>query len=74
MALSGDRDVVLAEAEDATLPEDFAEIGPRSDPGVAPLSLGQEGLWLFQQLYPDNTALSILRTLAGRQAPCSERA
>ena len=46
-----------------TLPEDFAEIAPRSDPGVAPLSFGQEGLWLFQQLYPDNTALSILRTL-----------
>src|SRR5208282_6099734 len=54
-------DVVLA--EDATLPEDFAGIAPRSDPGVAPLSFGQEGLWLFQQLYPDNTALSILRTL-----------
>jgi len=53
--------VVLA--EDATLPEDFAEIAPRSDPGVAPLSFGQEGLWLFQQLYPDNTALSILRSL-----------
>src|SRR5271166_3900585 len=63
MALSGDRDVVLAQAEDATLPEDFAEIAPRSDPGVAPLSFGQEGLWLFQQLYPDNAALSILRTL-----------
>ena len=53
----------MAFAEDVTLVEDFAEIAPRSDPGVAPLSFGQEGLWLFQQLYPDNAALSILRTL-----------
>ena len=50
-------------AEDAGLGDDIAEIVPRSDPGVAPLSFGQEGLWLFQQLYPDNTALSIIRTL-----------
>jgi hypothetical protein len=53
----------VAFAEDVTLVEDFAEMPPRSDPGVAPLSFGQEGLWLFQQLYPDNAALSILRTL-----------
>jgi amino acid adenylation domain-containing protein len=50
-------------AEDAGLGDDIAEIVPRGEPGVAPLSFGQEGLWLFQQLYPDNTALSIIRTL-----------
>jgi amino acid adenylation domain-containing protein len=43
--------------------KDFPEIARRSDPSVAPLSLGQEGLWLFQQCYPDNVSLNLFRVL-----------
>jgi amino acid adenylation domain-containing protein len=39
------------------------EITKRDDQGSAPLSLAQESLWLFQQLFPDNTVLNTFRTL-----------
>jgi len=40
-----------------------AKIERRSDQGIAPLSLAQEGQWLLQQRFPDSAMLNIFRTL-----------
>ena len=45
------------------MPGAVIKIAPRGNPVSAPLSLAQEGLWLFQQLFPDNAVLNTFRTL-----------
>jgi amino acid adenylation domain-containing protein len=39
------------------------ETAGRGDLRIAPLSYGQEGLWLLQHLYPGNSALNLFRAL-----------
>ena len=60
-----DRQALLEKRLHGELPAktSAAKITRRGNQASAPLSLAQESLWLFQQLFPDNAVLNTFRTL-----------